>query len=99
MLIGTLWPLNLLLDAQYLVEKIHTVEWIPFTFQCTDCGFDYKDKLLNLFAFIPYGFLLSIKSLQGKPNFQVILRATWYGFLLSLFIEIAQFFLPSRTPG
>ena len=97
LLIGTLWPLNFLVDGPYIIKKLKAVEWIPFTYWCPQCGFDYKNKLLNLFIFIPYGFLLSIKSIQGKPNFRWVMRTTWYGFFLSLFIEIAQIFLPSRT--
>ena len=97
LLIGTLWPFNFLSDVPYLINKLKNVEWIPFTYWCPNCGIDYKNKLLNLFIFLPYGFLLSLKSIHGKPNFQMIFRTMWYGFLLSIFIEIAQIFLPSRT--
>lgn len=97
LLMGTLWPFNITLDGPYLIMKLKTVEFIPFTYWCPQCGFDYKNKLLNIFMFIPYGFLLSIKSVQGKPNFQLVLRTMYYGFLFSLFIEIVQIFLPSRT--
>jgi len=97
LLIGTLWPLNFRADGAFLTKKIASVEWLPFTYRCPVCGFDFKDKILNLGMFMPFGFFLSLFLSGGKPNLRGILSAGEYGFLFSLTIEIAQLFLPDRT--
>jgi hypothetical protein len=62
-----------------------------------DCGF-VIDFIINLFGFMPFGFFFSALLFRRRGKFPIyfILIAGSAGFLLSLFIEVAQAWLPSR---
>ena len=64
-------------------------------------GYPLKDFVANIFFFIPYGILLSLLLSRqfSIGSFWVILVVVFSGGFLSLTVEIAQFFLPSRIPG
>jgi len=64
----------------------------------TDSRF-IKDFIINLLGFMPFGFIFSalLFRLRGKFPVHFILIAVGAGFLLSLFIEILQAWLPSRN--
>jgi hypothetical protein len=57
------------------------------------------DLIINFLEFIPFGFIFSalLFRLRGKFPIYFILIAGGAGFLLSLFIEVAQAWLPSRN--
>jgi VanZ family protein len=57
------------------------------------------DCIINLFGFMPFGFIFSalLFRLRGRFPSYFILIAGGAGFLLSLFIEVAQAWLPSRN--
>jgi hypothetical protein len=61
--------------------------------------FFIEDFVINLVGFMPFGFILTITmaGLKGKPQRYSVLWAVGVGFLLSLFIEVTQAWLPSRT--
>ena len=56
------------------------------------------DFIINLFGFMPFGFIFSalLFKLRGKFPTYFILIACGTGFLLSLFIEVVQTWLPTR---
>lgn len=55
------------------------------------------DMIVNLIGFIPFGLALAFAGNTAAPaRWRMILRITAVGFLLSLFIEVAQAWLPSR---
>ena len=56
------------------------------------------DMVTNLLLFLPWGFLIAARLVQVKRGFFFALGiATVTGFLLSLSVETAQLFSPSRT--
>jgi glycopeptide antibiotics resistance protein len=57
-----------------------------------------SDCIINLFGFIPFGFVFSTLLFRLRSKFPIhfILLAGGAGFLLSLSIEILQAWLPSR---
>lgn len=59
----------------------------------------FIDWLLNLFGFIPFGFFLSAVLMRFRTGFsrRVVLISVFTGFLLSLTIELAQAWIPSRS--
>ena len=58
-----------------------------------------KDITINLIGFIPLGFILYalFSNLFKMPQNKIILFAVLACFLVSLFIEIAQAWIPSRS--
>ena len=55
------------------------------------------DMIVNLIGFIPFGLALAFVGKEAaRSRWRMILRITAVGFLLSLFIEITQAWLPSR---
>ena len=58
-----------------------------------------SDFIINLFGFMPFGFFFSALLFRRRGKFPIyfILITVGAGFLLSLFIEVAQAWLPSRN--
>jgi glycopeptide antibiotics resistance protein len=69
--------------------------WHRTTF---DTGF-FSDVIVNLIGLVPLGFLLGVylSAGTGGRNYRPIVIATLYCFLLSLLIESAQVWMPSRS--
>jgi hypothetical protein len=68
----------------------------------TDFRWDYsfqKDVLLNLFGFIPFGaaFAFALNQRNSPSGLKRLLIILTAGCLLSLFIEIVQAWIPTRT--
>lgn len=58
---------------------------------------DYEDTVINLLGFIPFGFTFALSLGAAVPNrANKIILTTLAGLLLSLLIELAQAWLPSR---
>ena len=98
LLYGTLWPLQFSLQPRDPTDPHARVEWFPFSYRCPDCGWDWKDKLLNLAMFVPFGFLTGGQRAAAKTVLANTVYPTVLGFCLSLGIETIQYFLPARTP-
>lgn len=99
LLLGTLYPFRFSADPAKLKYRTHPIEWIPFTYVCPQCGYELPDKLLNLVMFVPFGFLTGLRPLVGGVGKAGLARLTLFGFLLSLGIEVTQYYLPTRVPG
>ena len=69
----------------------------PLSIESDNRGSAIADMTLNLFGFVPFGFLLAASlGRSSRSKWQVLLLATAAGLLLSLFIEVIQAWLPSR---
>jgi len=100
LLLGTLFPLGFRLDAR-TVSYFPSPEWIPFTYhdpRCPWTGF-FRDKLINIVMFLPFGALLGITIQSGATPQGAFLRTTIVAALFSLAIETLQYFLPQRHPA
>jgi VanZ family protein len=59
---------------------------------------DYMDIVINFFGFIPFGFVGALLLLlSGWKNAKTLLAVFCAGLGLSLFIELAQVFIPTRN--
>jgi VanZ family protein len=58
-----------------------------------------QDWLLNLVGFIPLGFSLSVTMIRFRRKFykHVVLKTVFFCFFVSIFIEIVQAWIPSRS--
>lgn len=98
---GTLRPFNFRVDAREHAGTYKEPEWIPFTRVCPVHGYEIQpqDKAINLVMFIPFGVMLGLYLPAAMP----VRRRLWWAadssFALSLSIETAQYFLPSRLPS
>ncbi len=95
----TQYPFSYTSDSVKLSMRSEPIEWIPFSYVCPVCGYDIKNKVLNLFMLVPFGFLLGLGFKKPRAAWRSFGLAALYGLLFSLAIEIAQYFLPSRTPS
>lgn len=57
-----------------------------------------QDYIVNFFGFIPFGFLLALLlCLKGLKRRSAIVLATGIGGFFSLFIELVQIYIPTRS--
>jgi glycopeptide antibiotics resistance protein len=101
LLYGTLHPFNFGLKRMHTAGSAHNrIEWIPFTYACPEHGaWCFRDKGRNLVLFVPVGLLVAVTRRHRASRLGRIGFATGLGFLLSLAVETAQCFLPSRFPS
>ena len=59
--------------------------------------FTWFDFILNCAAYVPFGFLLANMLRRRRPAVQILLLATLTGLLLSVMMEYAQMYLPTRV--
>lgn len=84
----------------YIMVVILLFTLAPFNYslshinKLTNWGWEFSDTIKNVILFIPVGFLL-FPVLSGR---HIYLYAILFGFLFSAFIEINQFFIPTRNP-
>ena len=78
-----------------LKRKILEPDWEKFEYESNYI----QDCFLNLVGFIPFGFSLSATLIRfrGKFNHHVVLKTVFFCFLVSIFIEIVQAWIPSRS--
>ena len=57
----------------------------------------WEDVLLNIFGFIPFGFVVCAYLAETRRVAEAIRIAILFGFLVSLTIESVQVFLPTRS--
>ncbi len=96
---GTLTPFDFTVDKQMLMMRREPIEWVPFSYVCPSNGYNIKNKIMNLCMLFPFGLLLGLRSDRTKSVCIRVLLATSAGFCFSLSIEIAQYFVPDRTPS
>ncbi len=57
-----------------------------------------RDFAINILGFIPFGYLLMSRSRpQETASFGRYMAVALYGLLLSLLIEVVQYYIPGRT--
>jgi hypothetical protein len=88
-------PANLVIPKRF---KPYKRAFLEMPFHLREMFGNIKDILINLFGFIPLGFLLSACLLQKGLSFRSsLLLSIVIGFCLSLIIELLQAFLPTRN--
>jgi glycopeptide antibiotics resistance protein len=92
-------PFSYTSDPVKLSMHKDPIEWMPFTYVCPVCGYDIKNKVLNLLMLVPFGFLLGVGFINTHNAWKSCWLVTLYGLLFSLAIEIVQYFLHARTPS
>jgi glycopeptide antibiotics resistance protein len=99
-LYGTLHPFEFNTSGKRHGGARKEIEWIPLTRVCPQygvlCPGDMWDRGLNLAMFMPVGGLLMMSRFQRRSWRLEIRAVTLIGFSLSLAIETAQWFVPSR---
>ncbi len=76
------------------------IEWIPFTYICPRYGrFCPWDRGVNIAIFLPVGALVAFLLAERRRGSGTIGLATASGLAISLAIETAQLFIPSRFPS
>lgn len=68
--------------------------WLEFSPSWDYC----LDVVVNIIGFMPLGFVLCLFLLQGKRD-HPLRTAAVLGFVISLIIEVGQYFLPFRSSG
>lgn len=81
------------LSAVYAVVGMPSVNFIRFSTNCNIIPFaymfsDYKNSLLNILLFLPLGFFLT----TYWNSFRKLHRTLFFGFCMSLLIELLQLF-------
>jgi glycopeptide antibiotics resistance protein len=99
-IIGTLSRFNFSANIRKnIASREEPIEWVPFSYICPKCGFDFKGKILNLCMLFPFGSLFAVRFRRHMADSKLIYIATLAGFFFSLSIETLQFFRPSRQPS
>jgi glycopeptide antibiotics resistance protein len=98
---GTLRPFNFSVDAREHAGTYQEPEWLPFTRVCPLHGYEIQpqDKAINVVMFIPFGIMLGLSLPAAMPVRRRLWWAAGASCALSLSIETAQYFLPSRLPS
>ena len=88
-------PLNIPKTIKILERKILVPPWQEFRFEIDNI----EDIILNVIGFMPLGFFLfaTLSRLDGNSMKHGILITATICFVLSLFIEIVQVWIPSRS--
>jgi hypothetical protein len=60
---------------------------------------DFRDIAINIFGFVPFGFLLAAYLGSSRHKSDAMLLTVTAGLAISLTIEILQVFIPSRASG
>lgn len=78
-----------------LKRKILEPEWEKFEYESNYI----QDCFFNLVGFIPLGFSISATLIRLRSKFKhhVVLKTVFFCFLVSIFIEIVQAWIPSRS--
>jgi glycopeptide antibiotics resistance protein len=88
---------HLVIPARFEVLKKTTLRlpWEDFRFNRSYL----MDVMTNILGFIPFGFLFSayLRIKKIRSIFQLVIIAILIGGSLSLFIELIQVYLPSRS--
>jgi VanZ family protein len=87
--------LNIPERMKILKSNILEAEWDKFEYDSNHI----RDFWLNLLGFLPFGFSLSavLIRFRGGNGQQLVLKTVLLGFLVSLVIELAQAWMPSRS--
>jgi glycopeptide antibiotics resistance protein len=76
------------------------VEWIPFTYACPVHGrFCLYDRVTNVLVFVPFGALAVLLPQRAAAWNVLARRVAAAAFAVSVTVETAQLFLPSRFPS
>jgi hypothetical protein len=88
-------PANLVIPKHF---KPYKRAFLEKPYGLNEISRNIRDILINLFGFVPLGFLLSMYLIQkGLPLRNSLVLSILIWFFLSLMIEVLQAFLPGRS--
>ncbi len=87
------------LDIPKRYSLLHQIRFEPFWEEYKPIREHWRDILLNVIAFIPFGFALCASWGPRRPVRWTIFLTTCFGFAVSLAIEFFQSYLPTRNSG
>jgi len=94
-LYGTLIPFNLCLNIACIKSNMSAISWLPFI-DADGTRASIPDIVQNILFFIPFGFL-GYFSCSNSNKLKRAVQVTFYGAILSLFVELCQLFTLDRT--
>jgi glycopeptide antibiotics resistance protein len=88
---------NLIIPSKFVIpeKQVLTMPWKNFRLNWSF----FNDLLINFFGFIPFGFSFAalLWSINGFPSRHRLLITLTVGFGISLFFELCQVFIPTRS--
>jgi len=91
---GALIPFDFVFSNDLIAEKIRDFNWLPFV-RADGSRHSIPDIVQNILFFIPFGFL-GVLSFPNNKFFAIFL-VTFFGFIISLNIEILQLLTRNRN--
>ncbi|MFK7795583.1 MAG: VanZ family protein [Gammaproteobacteria bacterium] len=91
---GALIPFNFVFDNNLIADKIRNFNWMPFV-EADGSRHSFPDIVQNILFFIPFGFLGVLSFAKNK--FFAVFLVTFFGFVISLNIEILQLLTENRN--
>jgi glycopeptide antibiotics resistance protein len=91
---GALIPFDFVIDNNLIADKVRNFNWVPFV-RADGSRHSIPDIVQNVLFFIPFGFL-GVLSFSKNKLFAVFL-VTFFGFVISLNIEILQLLTRNRN--
>ncbi len=91
---GALIPFEFSFSKEQVISRIENFSWVPF-FRADGSRHSLTDIVQNILFFIPFGFFGVLSFARNK--FFALFLVTFFGFLISLNVEILQLFTESRN--
>ena len=91
---GALIPFNFVFDNELIASKIRHFNWVPFV-RADGSRHSLPDMVQNVLFFIPFGFLGVLSFAKNK--FFAVFLVTFFGFIISLNVEILQLLTENRN--
>ncbi len=91
---GALIPFDFVFDNDLIADKIRNFNWVPFV-RADGSRHSIPDMVQNVLFFMPFGFLGVLSFARNK--FFAVFLVTFFGFIISLNIEILQLLTENRN--
>jgi glycopeptide antibiotics resistance protein len=91
---GALIPFDFVFDNDLIADKIRNFNWVPFV-RADGSRHSIPDMVQNVLFFIPFGFLGVLSFAKNK--FFAVFLVTFFGFVISLNVEILQLLTRNRN--
>ena len=94
---GTLLPFQFISERALLHDRWNYINWNPFVL-VTGEATPIADVVSNIAFFIPLGFI-GVHGQRRRSLWTAVGRCVLAGFVLSVAVEVLQYFTPSRNPS
>ena len=91
---GALIPFDFVFSNEQVIQRIKNFNWMPFV-DADGSRHSIPDIVQNILFFIPFGFLGVLSFARNK--FFAVFAVTFFGFIISLNVEILQLFTRNRN--